>query len=181
MTVKNWGEKIAVCCRNLLFILWFTKGPCFPATDIGVEKKRRGHAWRTLLISPIDRNKIGICKVFLLLPLPGNHDQLSLLLPVNGGWGLSPQSGYGDKFCSWFYGTNSAWLTLSRSFKWLVACVGLFLLRYCWVISFYAKSFKEAQSYMGPLVIFCYYSEYFGPCSRSRIEREDGLGVPLTM
>ena len=53
---ENWGEKIGGMLPYLLFIICLT-GAMAPATDIGAGEKERG-TLETLLISPIDRNKI---------------------------------------------------------------------------------------------------------------------------
>ncbi|MDP5041425.1 MAG: ABC transporter permease [Paraglaciecola sp.] len=145
---ENWGEKIGGMLPYLLFILCL-QGAMFPATDIGAGEKERG-TLETLLISPIDRNKIVFGK-FFTIAFAGTMTALITVVSM-AGWGLVLSQGMAVKFVADFMGQIGV-LDFILIFLMLLPVVAIFA-AVLLSISIYAKSFKEAQSYMGPLVIF---------------------------
>ena len=144
---ENWGEKIGGMLPYLLFLICLS-GAMAPATDIGAGEKERG-TLETLLISPIDRNKIVMGK-FLTIAFAGTMTALITVLSMVI-WGLVLSQGMAIKFVADFM-AQIAILDFLLIFLMLVPVVAIFsavLLS----ISIYAKSFKEAQSYMGPMTI----------------------------
>jgi sodium transport system permease protein len=144
---ENWGEKIGGMLPYLLFILCF-QGAMFPATDIGAGEKERG-TLETLLISPIERNKIVLGKFFTIAFAGG----MTALITVASMalWGIILSQGFALQFVADFMG-QIGWLDFVLMFLLLVPVVAIFA-AVLLSISIYARSFKEAQSYMGPLVI----------------------------
>ncbi|MFT5923300.1 MAG: sodium transport system permease protein [Paraglaciecola sp.] len=144
---ENWGEKIGGMLPYLLFLICLS-GAMAPATDIGAGEKERG-TLETLLISPIDRNKIVMGK-FLTIAFAGTMTALITVLSMVI-WGLVLSQGMSIKFVADFM-AQIAFLDFLLIFLMLVPVVAIFsavLLS----ISIYARSFKEAQSYMGPMTI----------------------------
>jgi len=144
---ENWGEKIGGMLPYVLFLLCLT-GAMAPATDIGAGEKERG-TLETLLISPIDRNKIVMGK-FLTIAFAGTMTAL-LTVASMVVWGLVLSQGMAIKFVADFM-AQIAMLDFLLIFLMLVPVVAIFA-AVLLSISIYAKSFKEAQSYMGPMSI----------------------------
>ena len=143
---ENWGEKIGGMLPYLLFILCL-QGAMSPATDIGAGEKERG-TLETLLISPIDRNKIVMGK-FLTIAFAGSMTALITVASM-AGWGLVLSQGMALKFVADFMAQIGI-IDFVLIFLMLVPVVAIFA-AVLLSISIYAKSFKEAQSYMVPLV-----------------------------
>lgn len=144
---ESWGEKIGGMLPYLLFILCF-QGAMFPATDIGAGEKERG-TLETLLISPIARNQIVLGK-FFTIAFAGAMTALITVASM-AIWGLVLSQGMAIQFVADFMGQIGA-LDFVLMFLMLVPVVAIFA-AVLLSISIYARSFKEAQSYMGPLVI----------------------------
>lgn len=144
---ENWGEKIGGMLPYLLFIICLT-GAMAPATDIGAGEKERG-TLETLLISPIDRNKIVMGK-FLTIAFAGTMTALITVASMVI-WGLVLSQGMAIKFVADFM-AQIAMVDFLLIFLMLVPVVAIFA-AVLLSISIYAKSFKEAQSYMGPMTI----------------------------
>jgi sodium transport system permease protein len=144
---ENWGEKIGGMLPYLLFILCF-QGAMFPATDIGAGEKERG-TLETLLISPIERNKIVLGK-FFIIAFAGAMTALITVLSM-AIWGMVLSQGMGLKIVADFMAQIGA-IDFVLMFLMLVPVVAIFAAMLL-SISIYARSFKEAQSYMGPMVI----------------------------
>ncbi|MFT2091544.1 ABC transporter permease [Paraglaciecola sp. 2405UD69-4] len=147
-TRENWGEKIGGMLPYLLFILCL-QGAMFPATDIGAGEKERG-TLETLLISPIDRNKIVLGK-FLTISFAGTMTALITVASM-AIWGLVLSQGMAIQIVTDFMAQIGI-LDFVLIFLMLVPVVAIFA-AVLLSISIYAKSFKEAQSYMGPMMIF---------------------------
>jgi sodium transport system permease protein len=144
---ENWGEKIGGMLPYLLFLICLT-GAMAPATDIGAGEKERG-TLETLLISPIDRNKIVMGK-FLTVSFAGTMTALITVASMVI-WGLVLSQGMAIKFVADFM-AQITMLDFLLIFLMLVPVVAIFA-AVLLSISIYAKSFKEAQSYMGPMSI----------------------------
>ncbi|MEO9945686.1 ABC transporter permease [Paraglaciecola sp.] len=147
-TRENWGEKIGGMLPYLLFILCL-QGAMFPATDIGAGEKERG-TLETLLISPIDRNKIVLGK-FLTISFAGTMTALITVASM-AIWGLVLSQGMAIQIVADFMAQIGV-LDFVLIFLMLVPVVAIFA-AVLLSISIYAKSFKEAQSYIGPMMIF---------------------------
>jgi sodium transport system permease protein len=143
---ENWGEKIGGMLPYLLFILCL-QGAMAPATDIGAGEKERG-TLETLLISPIERNKIVLGK-FLTIGFAGTMTALITVASM-ALWGIVLSQGMALKFVADFMGQIGV-IDFVLIFLMLVPVVSIFA-AVLLSISIYAKSFKEAQSYMVPLV-----------------------------
>ncbi|MCF2948178.1 ABC transporter permease [Paraglaciecola aquimarina] len=147
-TRENWGEKIGGMLPYLLFILCL-QGAMMPAADIGAGEKERG-TLETLLISPIDRNKIVFGK-FLTIGFAGTMTALITVASM-AIWGFVISQGMAVKFVADFMAQIGV-MDFVLIFLMLVPVVAIFASALL-SISIYAKSFKEAQSYMGPMMIF---------------------------
>ena len=145
---ENWGEKIGGMLPYLLFILCL-QGAMMPAADIGAGEKERG-TLETLLISPIDRNKIVFGK-FLTIGFAGTMTALITVASM-AIWGFALSQGLAVKFVADFMAQIGV-IDFVLIFLMLVPVVAIFASALL-SISIYAKSFKEAQSYMGPMMIF---------------------------
>lgn len=143
---EDLGEKIGGLVPYLVFILCL-QGAMLPATDIGAGEKERG-TLETLLISPIPRNQLVLGKFFTI----AFAGVTSAMITVGSlfVWGVVMSQGMAIKLLTEFMGAISA-LDFVLMFLMLIPVVAIFsavLLS----LSIYAKSFKEAQGYMTPLV-----------------------------
>lgn len=143
---ENIGEKIGGFIPYLLFILCL-QGAMIPATDLGAGEKERG-TLETLLLSPIERHQLVLGK-FFAIALSGVTSALITVFSM-AVWGIVLSQGMAIKFVTDFMGAISA-LDFILIFLMLVPVVSIFssvLLS----LSVYARSFKEAQGYMAPLM-----------------------------
>ena len=143
---ENWGEKIGGMIPYFIFMLCL-QGAMIPATDLGAGEKERG-TLETLLISPIERHKLVLGK-FLTIALAGATSAL-ITVSSMAVWGLVISQGMAIKMVSEFMSAINA-IDFVLMFLMLVPVVAIFsavLLS----LSIYARSFKEAQGYMTPLV-----------------------------
>lgn len=143
---ENWGEKIGGMIPYFIFMLCL-QGAMIPATDLGAGEKERG-TLETLLISPIERHKLVLGK-FLTIALAGATSAL-ITVSSMAVWGLIISQGMAIKMVTEFMSAINA-IDFVLMFLMLVPVVAIFsavLLS----LSIYARSFKEAQGYMTPLV-----------------------------
>lgn len=143
---ENWGEKIGGMIPYFIFMLCL-QGAMIPATDLGAGEKERG-TLETLLISPIERHKLVLGK-FLTIALAGATSAL-ITVSSMAVWGLVISQGMAIKMVSEFMSAINV-IDFVLMFLMLVPVVAIFsavLLS----LSIYARSFKEAQGYMTPLV-----------------------------
>ena len=143
---EDLGEKIGGLIPYMIFILCL-QGAMLPATDIGAGEKERG-TLETLLISPIPRNQLVLGKFFTI----AFAGVTSAMVTVGSlfVWGVLLSQGMAIELITEFMGAISA-LDFLLMFAMLIPVVAIFsavLLS----MSIYAKSFKEAQGYMTPLV-----------------------------
>ena len=143
---EDLGEKIGGLIPYMIFILCL-QGAMLPATDIGAGEKERG-TLETLLISPISRNQLVLGKFFTI----AFAGVTSAMVTVGSlfVWGVLLSQGMAIELIKEFMSAISA-LDFVLMFAMLIPVVAIFsavLLS----MSIYAKSFKEAQGYMTPLV-----------------------------
>ncbi|MBT0584791.1 ABC transporter permease [Alteromonas oceanisediminis] len=143
---ENWGEKIGGMVPYLVFILCL-QGAMIPATDLGAGEKERG-TLETLLISPIERHHIVLGK-FFAIALAGI---MSALVTVGSIaiWGTVLSQGMAIKIVADFMAAISI-IDFVLVFLMLIPVVAIFASALL-SLSIYARSFKEAQGYMTPLV-----------------------------
>ncbi len=144
---ENWGEKIGGMVPYFIFILCL-QGAMFPATDLGAGEKERG-TLETLLISPTERYKLVLGKFFTV----AFAGLTAALITVSSMaiWGLILSQGMAIEFVVNFMSSIGA-IDFVLMFLMLVPVVAIFA-SVLLSLSIYARSFKEAQSYMGTLVI----------------------------
>ncbi len=145
---ENWGEKIGGFIPYLVFMLCL-QGAMIPATDLGAGEKERG-TLETLLISPIARHKLVLGK-FLAIALAG---VTSAMVTVGSMaiWGIVLSQGMAIELVADFMGSISG-MDFLLIFFMLIPVVAIFA-SVLLSLSIYARSFKEAQGYMTPLVMF---------------------------
>jgi sodium transport system permease protein len=143
---ENIGEKIGAFVPYLIFMLCL-QGAMMPATDLGAGEKERG-TLETLLISPIERHKLVLGK-FLTIAFAGVVSALITVVSM-AVWGLVLSQGMAVKFVTEFLGAISL-IDYLLMFLMLVPVVAIFA-AVLLSLSIYARSFKEAQGYMTPLV-----------------------------
>lgn len=143
---ENLGEKLGGFVPYLIFILCL-QGAMLPATDLGAGEKERG-TLETLLISPIERHHLVLGK-FFAIALSGVVSALVTVLSM-GVWGLVLSQGMAVQAVVDFMGAISI-LDFFLMFLMLVPVVAIFA-SVLLSLSIYARSFKEAQGYMTPIV-----------------------------
>jgi sodium transport system permease protein len=135
----------------VLFIL-ILQGAMLPAADIGAGEKERG-TLETLLLSPVPRINIVLAK-FLTIGTAGVTTALVTILSV-ALWGLVglqfiPSSEAIDIITGFM--SSIGLLDFLLMFLMLVPVVATFA-SLLLTLSIYARSFKEAQGYMTPLIV----------------------------
>lgn len=129
-----------------MFILCL-QGAMIPAADIGAGEKERG-TLETLLLSPIERHKIVLAK-FMTISTAGVTTAMITVLSM-AIWtviiSVYTQASFIVEFLS-----AIDWLDFILVFLMLVPVVATFS-SLLLALSIYARSFKEAQSYMTPLI-----------------------------
>lgn len=143
---ENIGEKIGGLIPYIIFILCL-QGAMLPATDIGAGEKERG-TLETLLISPIPRNQLVMGK-FFTIAFAGVTSAMVTVASLFV-WGVVLSQGMAIELITEFMGAISA-VDFVLMFAMLVPIVAIFA-AVLLSMSIYAKSFKEAQGYMTPLV-----------------------------
>lgn len=133
-----------------MFILCL-QGAMLPAADIGAGEKERG-TLETLLLSPVDRHSIVLAK-FLTIATAGLTSALVTVVSM-GIWAVvaSIQMPLGPvvEFIS-----AIDWFDFLLVFLMLIPVVATFASMLL-ALSIYARSFKEAQGYMSPLMIMVF-------------------------
>lgn len=145
---ENWGEKIGGLIPYIVFILCL-QGAMFPAADIGAGEKERG-TLETLLISPVARKQLVLGK-FMTIGFAGVTAALITICSM-ALWGTVLSQGMAIEFVAEFMSSIGA-LDFVLMFLMLIPVVAIFA-SVLLSLSIYARSYKEAQSYMGSLIIF---------------------------
>ncbi|GAA0858322.1 ABC transporter permease [Aliiglaciecola litoralis] len=144
---ESLGEKLGGMIPYMIFILCL-QGAMFPAGDLGAGEKERG-TLETLLISPIERYKLVLGK-FFTVAAAGITTALITVASM-ALWGTLLSKGMAVEFVVTFMSSIGA-LDFVLIFLMLIPVVAIFA-SILLSLSIYAKSYKEAQSYMGTLVI----------------------------
>lgn len=144
------GAQFGGLIPYFMFILCL-QGAMLPAADIGAGEKERG-TLETLLLSPIERHKIVLAK-FLTIATAGVTSALITVLSM-ALWTLVVSiympMGPVVEFIS-----TIDWVDFILVFLMLVPVVATFS-SLLLTLSIYARSFKEAQGYMSPLMIMVF-------------------------
>ncbi|MDM7860004.1 ABC transporter permease subunit [Alteromonas sp. ASW11-36] len=143
---EDLGEKAGGFVPYIVFILCL-QGAMLPATDLGAGEKERG-TLETLLISPIERHNIVMGK-FFAIAISGVVSALITVVSM-AVWGTILSHGMAAKVVVDFMAAISLFDFLLM-FLMLVPVVAIFASALL-SLSIYARSFKEAQGYMTPLV-----------------------------
>jgi sodium transport system permease protein len=147
---ENLGEKLGGWIAYLLVPLCFM-GCSYPAIDIGAGEKERG-TLETLLICPISRSSLVLGK-FLTVLTTGLATALITVLSF-GGWGYLIGSLAGvDVVAKAMSALGFADLMLILAM--LIPLTMIFASALL-SLSIYARSFKEAQNYIGPMSILVF-------------------------
>lgn len=144
---ENIGEKIGGFIAYLLVPLVLA-GASYPAMDIGAGEKERG-TLETLLICPISRTAIVLGKFFTVL----TTGLVSAALTVTsfGGWGYLIGSMAGvDVVAKTMETLGFIDLTLILALLLPLSAIFAAMLL---SLSIYARSYKEAQNYIGPVTM----------------------------
>lgn len=142
------GSVIGGFVPYMVFILCLS-GAMLPAADIGAGEKERG-TLETLLLSPIDRVQIVLAK-FLTIATAGATTAL-ITITSFAAWGLGAASMADINILTEFMAAID-WVDFVLIFLMLVPVVATFA-AVLLALSIYARSFKEAQGYMNPMMIF---------------------------
>ncbi len=142
-----WGERIGGFLPYFIFILCL-QGAMAPAADLGAGEKERG-TLETLLISPMDRYKLVLGKFFTV----SAAGIITALITVSSMaiWGIVLSQGMAIEFVVEVMSMIGI-VDFILIFLMLVPVVAVFA-AILLSLSIYARSFKEAQSYMGSLIM----------------------------
>lgn len=144
---ENIGEKIGGFIAYLLVPLVLA-GASYPAMDIGAGEKERG-TLETLLICPISRSAIVLGK--FLTVLTTGLVSAALTVISFGGWGYLIGSMAGvDVVAKTMETLGFIDLTLILALLLPLSAIFAALLL---SLSIYARSYKEAQNYIGPVTM----------------------------
>ncbi|TDF38464.1 ABC transporter permease [Alteromonadaceae bacterium M269] len=142
---ESLGESIGGMVPYVVFLLCLAGG-MFPANDIGAGEKERG-TLETLLISPIERTQIILGK-FMTIGVAGITTAL-ITISSMAIWGIVLSQGMAIESVAEFMGQIGG-LDFVLMFLMLIPVAGIFAALLL-TLSMYARSVKEAQSYMGSL------------------------------
>lgn len=142
---ENLGEKLGGIIPYLLIPL-ILAGAIYPAIDMGAGEKERG-TLETLLLTPISRTQLVLGKFFTLLTTSISSAMITVF--SLGLWvGIAVSFVEIDVVKQAFASVGLAEFVLIFM---LLVPVAAILSSLVLAISIYARSFKEAQNYMGPL------------------------------
>ncbi|ALU42000.1 ABC transporter permease [Pseudoalteromonas rubra] len=142
---ENIGEKIGAFIPYMLIPL-VLMGASYPAIDLGAGEKERG-TLETLLLTPLTRTQLVLGK-FLTILLSSIACALVTVSSMSIWIGLASGFGALDPILSAFASVTQWDFLLIFA---LLLPVAMMLSSLVLAISIYARSFKEAQNYMGPL------------------------------
>ncbi|MCF6438688.1 ABC transporter permease [Pseudoalteromonas luteoviolacea] len=142
---ENYGEKLGALIPYMLIPL-VLMGASYPAIDLGAGEKERG-TLETLLLTPVTRTQLVLGKFLTIL---ASSIACALVTVSSMAIWISIASGIGvldtikDAFSSVTLGDFMLIFALLLPVAVMLSSLVL-------AISIYARSFKEAQNYMGPL------------------------------
>ncbi|MEC4089213.1 ABC transporter permease subunit [Pseudoalteromonas rubra] len=142
---ENIGEKIGAFIPYMLIPL-VLMGASYPAIDLGAGEKERG-TLETLLLTPLTRTQLVLGK-FLTILISSIACALVTVSSMSIWIGLASGFGALDPILSAFASVTQWDFLLIFA---LLLPVAMMLSSLVLAISIYARSFKEAQNYMGPL------------------------------
>lgn len=147
---ENLGEKLGALIPYLLIPLVLA-GASYPAIDLGAGEKERG-TLETLLLTPIPRTELVLGKFFTVL---FTSLATALITVASMGVWMKLASSFFDveKITDAFSMLGFMDFALILLLLIPLACVFSSLVL---AISIYARSFKEAQNYMGPLSMLAF-------------------------
>ena len=142
-----WGERLGGMLPYFIFFLCL-QGAMAPAADLGAGEKERG-TLETLLISPMERYKLVLGKFFTI----GAAGVICALITVTSMavWGVLIAQGMAIEFVTEIMAMVGI-ADFVLIFLMLIPVVAIFA-AVLLSLSIYARSFKEAQSYMGALMM----------------------------
>jgi sodium transport system permease protein len=170
---ESVGEKLGGLVPYMIFILCL-QGAMFPAGDLGAGEKERG-TLETLLISPIERYKLVLGK-FLTVAAAGITTALITVASM-ALWGTLLSKWMAVDIVVSFMSSIGA-LDFVLIFLMLIPVAAIFA-SILLSLSIYAKSYKEAQSYMGTLVILVIIPIIFALLPNAQL-KGGWAWVPLT-
>lgn len=144
---ENWGEKIGGLIPYMLFILCL-QGAMVPASDLAAGEKERG-TLETLLLVPLDRTQLVLGK-FVVVLIAAIVAALVTIFSM-GFWGIMIGQGMAITFIQDMM-TQIAVIDYILMFVMLVPVASIFA-AILLSLSIYARSYKEAQSYMSSLIL----------------------------
>ncbi|MBQ4879413.1 ABC transporter permease [Pseudoalteromonas luteoviolacea] len=142
---ENYGEKLGALIPYMLIPL-VLMGASYPAIDLGAGEKERG-TLETLLLTPVTRTQLVLGKFLTILTSSiacalVTVSSMAIWISIAGGIGVL------DTIKDAFSSVSIADFMLIFA---LLLPVAVMLSSLVLAISIYARSFKEAQNYMGPL------------------------------
>ncbi|MDK1289732.1 ABC transporter permease [Pseudoalteromonas umbrosa] len=142
---ENYGEKLGALIPYMLIPL-VLMGASYPAIDLGAGEKERG-TLETLLLTPVTRTQLVLGKFLTILTSSiacalVTVSSMAIWISIAGGIGVLDT--IKDAF-------SSVSITDFMLIFALLLPVAVMLSSLVLAISIYARSFKEAQNYMGPL------------------------------
>lgn len=148
---ENMGEKIGGILPYLLIVLCLT-GSMYPAIDLGAGEKERG-TLETLLLTPISRFAIVMGKFLTIMTTGIITALISVTSLLLWSYLLGELAGVDAvKRVMGLIGGGDLLLVLAMLIPVSAIFAALLL-----SISIYARSFKEAQNYMGPMTIVGFF------------------------
>lgn len=144
---ENWGERIGGLIPYILFILCL-QGAMVPASDLAAGEKERG-TLETLLLVPLDRTQLVLGKFFTVLVAAIVAALVTIFSMAF--WGIMIGQGMAITFIQDMM-TQIAIIDYILMFVMLVPVASIFA-AILLSLSIYARSYKEAQSYMGSLIM----------------------------
>ncbi|MET1254675.1 ABC transporter permease [Aliikangiella maris] len=154
---ESFGEKIGGFLPYILILIGLS-GAMYPAIDIGVGEKERG-TLETLLLTPVPRFQLVLAKFLVIFTTSFVSVFFSLISfgLMIGFLGPMMLSGIGSQGSSAVNEIMKALATISSfdvflMFLMLVPVAAIFA-SVLLSVSIYARTFKEAQNYMSPLMM----------------------------
>lgn len=172
-TREDIGEKIGGLIPYFIFVL-LLQGVIYIAADLGAGEKERG-TLETLLLAPIPRHEIVLGK-FFTVAIAG---MTSAVMAIGSmvGWGILIGQGMAVAVIGQLV-EQIGLLDFTLILLMLIPVVAIFA-SLTLSLSIYAKSYKEAQTYMGFLMIFVFIPIIFAMLPG--VTLQDGWAwVPLT-